>query len=111
MTYLNRALAFHDAVVGIDSIYRASFDEPRLIPVHPEFAKWPDEKAWVIVREGHGAIGLRDALTPAERKTGKIPWSRGRFLKDELDQMIQQKNIVWFAKRHTKRMNRRSSTS
>jgi hypothetical protein len=103
MTYLNRALAFHDAVVCMDSIYRAVFDKPRVIDVHPEFAKWPGEKAWVIVREGYGAIGLRDALTPVEIAEGKIPWSWGRFLKSELDQMIQEKHIVWFPKRHVKR--------
>jgi hypothetical protein len=106
MTYLNRALAFHDAVVCMDSIYRASFDRPRLIAVHPEFAKWPDEKAWVIVREDYGAIGLRDALTPTERREGKIPWNWGRFLKSELDEMMKQKDIVWFPKPRQKRSRR-----
>src|SRR5436189_5740395 len=74
----------------------------RVIPVHPEFAKWPDEKAWVIVREDYGAIGLRDALTATELREGKIPWSWGRFLKSELGQMMQQKDIVWFPKPSTK---------
>src|SRR5436189_967556 len=70
----------------------------RVIPVHPEFAKWPEEKAWVIVREDHGAIGLRDALDAAELKEGKIPWSFGRFRKTELDQMMTEKRVVWFPK-------------
>ena len=61
-------------------------------------AKWPDEKAWVIVRENYGAIGLRDALTPAEFSEGKIPWNWGRFLKSELDEMMRHNNVVWFPK-------------
>lgn len=44
MTYLNRALAFHDAVVCIESIYRASFDEPRMIAVHPDLRNGPARK-------------------------------------------------------------------
>jgi hypothetical protein len=98
MGYINRALAFFDALVTVDAIYRASFDKPRVIPVHPEFAKWPGEMAWVIVREDYGAIGLRDALDEAELREGKIPWSFGRFLKNELDQMITGRHVVWFPK-------------
>jgi hypothetical protein len=79
-----------------------------MIPVHPEFAKWPDEKAWVIVREGYGAIGLRDALTPTELREGKIPWSWGRFLKSEVDEMMRQKNLVWFPKVRKKNIDKGS---
>jgi hypothetical protein len=98
MGYLNRALAFFDSLVTIDAIYRASFDKARVIPVHPEFAKWPEEKAWVIVRDDYGAIGLRDALDAAELKEGKIPWSFGRFRKTELDRMMAEEHVVWFPK-------------
>jgi hypothetical protein len=98
MGYINRALAFFDSLVAVDAIYRKSFDKPRIIPVHPEFAKWPEEKAWVIVREDYGAIGLLDALDAAERKEGRIPWSFGRFRKPELDQMMAGKRVVWFPK-------------
>jgi hypothetical protein len=102
MTYLNRALAFHDALVSIDSIYRRSFNKARLIPVHPGFAKWPGEKAWVMVREDYGAIGLRDALTPAELREGGIPWSWGRFLPTEAEGLMQLKT-VWFPKNPVKK--------
>jgi hypothetical protein len=98
MGYINRALASFDALVAVDAIYRKSFDKPRVIPVHPEFAKSPEEKAWVIVREDYGAIGLRDALDAAERKEGRIPWSFGRFRKTELDQMMAEKRVVSFPK-------------
>ena len=50
MELLNRALAFHDVLSVLDKAYRAHFETPRLIPVHPEFAKWPDEKS-----VGHGS--------------------------------------------------------
>jgi hypothetical protein len=98
MGYINRALAFFNALVNVDSIYRASFDKPRLIPVHPEFAKWPQERAWVIVRQDYGAIGLRDALDQDELRRGKIPWFFGRFRKTELDQMMGSERPVSFPK-------------
>jgi hypothetical protein len=103
MTYINQALAFHDALVAIEAIYRRSFREPRLIPVHPGFAKWPDEKAWVMVREDYGAMGLRDALDPAEYSEEKIriPWHWGRFYEWELDHSMQART-VWFPKQQAK---------
>ncbi|MEO5721517.1 MAG: hypothetical protein ABIR71_08615 [Chthoniobacterales bacterium] len=96
MELLNRALAFHDVLSALDKAFRAHFEAPILIPVHAEFAKWPDEKAWVMVREGTGAIGLHDALSPEERRQGKIPWHFGRFLKSEIDTLFADPTAILF---------------
>jgi hypothetical protein len=98
MTYLNRALAFHDALISLDTIYRGSFNKPRLIPVHPGFAQWPGEKAWVMVREDYGAMGLRDAWSADELKEGKIPWCMGRFFPTESEGPLWEKKTLWFPK-------------
>lgn len=96
MELINKALAFHDVLSILEKTYRAHFESPRLIPVHPGFAKWPGEKAWVMVRKGTGAIGLHDALNEEERRVGKIPWHFGRFLKSELDLLSADRNAIFF---------------
>ena len=97
MELLNRALAFHDVLSILDKAYRAHFEMPRLIPVHPEFAKWPGEKAWVMVREGTGAIGLHDALTPEERRQEKFLGKLGRFSKSEMDTLFADSTAILFS--------------
>jgi hypothetical protein len=34
----------------------------------------PNERAIVMVREGHGVIGLKDAWTAEELQAGRMPW-------------------------------------
>jgi hypothetical protein len=67
-----RAGAYHEALALLRRAHLESYTEPRVIPAQP-FAPAP-EKAIVIVRDGAGAIGLKDALTPAERAAGRIPF-------------------------------------
>jgi hypothetical protein len=38
------------------------YTTPKLIPIHPSFTRRPDDKAWVIIRENYGVVGLKDAL-------------------------------------------------
>src|SRR6266851_9897675 len=52
--------------------------------VHPEFSRDPDERAVVIVREGHGVVGLKDAWTPEQLKQGKISHRIGHFTAAEM---------------------------
>jgi hypothetical protein len=98
MGYINRSLAFHDALSTLDTVYREYFDEPKLIPVHPEFAKWPGEKAWVMVREGYGAIGLCDALSSEQLKAGYVPCF-GKFLEHELPLLDSDSRPVFFTRK------------
>jgi hypothetical protein len=38
----------------------------------------------VIVREEDGAVGLKDALTPAERAAGGVPFRYAQLFPDEI---------------------------
>jgi hypothetical protein len=51
--------------------------------VHPGFSTDPDERATIIVFEGHGVVGLKHSLTAGEIGTGGIPWRVGIFTGDE----------------------------
>ena len=37
-----------------------------------------------MVREGHGAIGLKDAWTAEEIAQGRIPWRTARYSYEEM---------------------------
>ncbi|MGH8094505.1 MAG: hypothetical protein ACREIF_13720 [Chthoniobacterales bacterium] len=101
MILLNRALASHDALCVIESLYRGNFDKPRKIDVHREFAKWPGEKAWVMVREDYGVIGLCDALADGEisEEEGKIRWMVGKFYPEENSATIGGQRQLYFPAR------------
>jgi hypothetical protein len=83
MTLVNRALAYHDALAGLYQTHLRSYSESRLISVHPEFSGASEERAAVIVREGYGAVGLKDAWTAEQIRAGKIPHRIGRFSPEE----------------------------
>jgi hypothetical protein len=87
LTLVNRALAYFDALKFLRSQCIKSYTQPKTISMHPENAAFPNEQAIVMVREGHGAIGLKHAWTPEELKRGHIPWSYGRFT---LEEMLQR---------------------
>lgn len=85
MTLLNKALAYHNAISGLQRIHIESYDNPKVISVHPDFARRPEgEQCTVIVRRNHGVIGLKDALSSEEIRKGGIPWRIGRFYRDEI---------------------------
>jgi len=77
-----RASAYHEALALLRRAHLESYREPTVIPAQP-FAPEPTN-AVVIVREGAGAVGLKDALTPAERAAGGIPFRMAIGTPDEL---------------------------
>lgn len=83
-TLINRAIAFHESLVTLRDFYIGSYAEPTVIPLHPSFKGAPGERAIVIVREGHGAVGMKSAWTQAERAAGQISFRLGRFRRDEI---------------------------
>jgi hypothetical protein len=83
MRLINRALAYHDALSLLFRRAVSSYEAPAAIPVHPGFSADPDERATVIVREGHGVVGLKHSLTAGEIAAGGIPWRVGIFTPDE----------------------------
>ena len=71
---VNRALAYHSASASLYEAHIRSYTEPKEIATHPEFTRGRSERALVIVRQGYGAVGLRDAFTAEEVAAGQIPW-------------------------------------
>ena len=84
MRLINRALAYHDALSLLFRTAVSSYEGPAAIPVHPDFSADPDELATIIVREGHGVVGLKHSLTASEIAIGGIPWRVGIFTRDEV---------------------------
>ena len=74
MILVNRALAYFTALGLLRSHHISSYTEPKEIAVHPLNAGAPNERAIVMVREGHGAIGLKDAWTEQDVKAGRFHW-------------------------------------
>ncbi|HZJ09468.1 MAG TPA: hypothetical protein VFD39_07230, partial [Trueperaceae bacterium] len=74
--FVVRALCCHRALEGFRTETLAQYKEPTLISAG-QFA--PGEGAVVIVREGHGAVGMKDAHTRAELAEGAIPFRLGVF--------------------------------
>jgi hypothetical protein len=81
---VNGALAYHKALsVLYLTVHVGSYTEPVTIPVHPGFSRDPDERAVVIVRQGYGVVGLKDAWSVEELKRGKISHLIGHFTEEE----------------------------
>lgn len=83
MTLVNRALAYHEAMSILRKLNVESYKKPVQIRPDPAFSQDPLEKAVVIVREGYGAIGLKDGWTEKELREGRIPYRLGRFTREE----------------------------
>jgi hypothetical protein len=83
MTLVNRAIAYHHALAELYQVHIGSYAKPEVINVHPGFSRDPEERAVVIVREGYGAVGLKDAWTPEQVRRGKIRHRIGRFTPEE----------------------------
>jgi hypothetical protein len=77
-----RAAAYVEAVIVLHDHYVSEYSEPKLISA--EGMGDAGEMAWVIVREGHGAVGLKHALTADELAAGGIRWRLGFFTPEEV---------------------------
>lgn len=76
---VNHAIAYFEAIKYLIKAARAEYQEPKVIDVHPGFSGDPDERAVVMVRQGDGAVGLKDNWTAEEIRRGKITFRIGRF--------------------------------
>ena len=94
MLIINRALAYHSALATLFSVSIEEYEEPKVIPNSPHFSADPQLKWIVIVREGHGAVGVKDAWTPQQLKAGKIPVHLGRFYSDEIRMLNSDPSLV-----------------
>lgn len=80
---VNRALGYLCAVMVLDAYHKRSYAEPRVIPTSPHFRGDPSLRWIVIVREGYGAVGVKDAWSPDDLRAGRIPLRVGRFSEAE----------------------------
>jgi hypothetical protein len=83
MILVNRALAYFTALRWLRSHHISSYTEPKEIPVHPLNAGSPNERSIVMVRDGHGAIGLKDAWTEDDIRAGRFDWRIAHYSKEE----------------------------
>jgi hypothetical protein len=81
-----RAHGYHDAMIGLRRFYRGLYTEPKRVP-GGSITKVPGEDLTIIVREGEGAVGLKDALTPAERAAGGIRFRYARLFPGEIEML------------------------
>ncbi|MFL5832693.1 MAG: hypothetical protein ACJ76B_01760 [Solirubrobacterales bacterium] len=79
--FSGRAHGYHDAMIGLRRYYRSLYTEPKIVPAGPIS---PGQNLTIIVRGGYGAVGIKDALTPAERAAGGIPFRYARLFPDEM---------------------------
>jgi hypothetical protein len=101
MTIVNRAIAYYDALTGLYRVHIESYSEPVTIKVSPGFSKDPEENAIVIVREGHGAVGLKDAWTSEQIQLGKIPFRVGTFTREEIEVLDKNPTLAKLPKRYS----------
>lgn len=103
MESVNKALAYFDALTILFDHHVASYTEPVQIPVSPTFARGAPEDATVIIRYGHGVVGLKHWLTPQELAAGGIPWRLGIFTPDELALLEADPELALLPERRRRR--------
>jgi hypothetical protein len=81
---VNRALAYHHAMLALRQFHISSYTEPVLIRGDARVTNGVEEDVMVIIREGHGAIGLQSVWRGPEDVTGHVQWRVGRFLPSEV---------------------------
>jgi hypothetical protein len=95
MTYVNKALAYHDALEKIYRLNISLYKKPIQIDVHPGYSKSTNEKAWVIVRENYGVIGIRDALNHYDESKNLIPWRIWKVFPAEAAIDLNDKRVLF----------------
>jgi hypothetical protein len=73
-------------MIGLRRFYRGLYTEPKRVP-GGSITKVPGEDLIIIARESEGAVGLKDALTPAERAAGGIRFRYARLSPDEIEML------------------------
>lgn len=89
---VNRAGAYHTAIGILLQSSIGSYTEPATVLPHPEMLDSPSERAVVVVREGHGVIGLKE--DPATC-TG-VPFFIGSLLPQEAQLLAADRRIAFF---------------
>ncbi len=83
MGLINRALAYHSALETVFNFYVSEYTAPKCIPNSEHFQGAPGLEWVVIVREGYGVAGVKDAWTDYDEEAGRMPLRIGQFYDDE----------------------------
>lgn len=105
-TILSKGLAYYQAFVSMFNSYIRSYDKPKILPVHPEFATRPNHNAITIVREEYGLVGIRDYFEKQEDRVGQFPFMVGRFLDYESKLLDRDPTLCILPKNKIERINR-----
>ncbi len=90
LTFVNKALAYLEALRIMREYHISYYKEPKEILCGEGFSNIPNERATIIVREGHGAIGLKHSWTRRQVKKGAMPWHIARFHTREESQLFRK---------------------
>lgn len=106
MKLINKTLAYHEVMVKLVKMYKASYEKADIIDVHPDFNKDPQAKAIVMVRKGTGAIGVKDNWTQQEISQGKISFRLCRLLPYEQKMLQNDPFLADFPENKVDKFNR-----
>lgn len=105
MSIINKTVAYYEVIVRLVKIYKASYEQPKIIDPHLDFNGDPDEKIIVMIRKGTGAIGLKSNWTQEEISKGKIPFCVCRLLPYEQKMLRKDPSLVEFPENKVKKWN------
>ncbi len=88
LTFVNKALAYLDALRILRQIHISSYTYPKYINV-PKYWDNPNEQAVTIIREDYGVVGLKNTWSRYQIKMGAVGWhvaqvtqAEGEFLRE-----------------------------
>ncbi len=92
----NRAYACFEALDKLYQLEISSYSKPQMIEIKSD--GWPTH-ATVIVREGYGVVGLKDAWTPEQLASGQIRFRIGVFTPEEKETLERDPSLALLPKR------------
>jgi hypothetical protein len=93
-TLTGRASAYHDGVLGARRYHLESYTEPKRVRAGSISRGNSDEELLIIVREGEGAVGLKDALTAEDRAAGGITFRYAKLYPDEIKLLDADRDLA-----------------
>lgn len=102
---INRAMAYFDAIKYLYRYHVMSYEEPKILTIHPTLVGDPEQRFVTMIRKGYGLIAIQSAWTVEQEKRGKIRMRIAQgFTKRELELLKQDpsraiypadKNVTW----------------
>ncbi|MDD5026500.1 MAG: hypothetical protein PHH13_03965 [Candidatus Peribacteraceae bacterium] len=103
---INGALAYYEVFTTLINQYIADYDEPIAIEPHPDFKTHNDQTIKLMIRKGHGVVGIKDNWSPAQLRAGFIPFRLSKITRHEQWLLNKYPDIDIFPKDRTPAINR-----